>query len=254
LDSKAAVLPGEIIKGHMMSNTTTLFCLPHAGGSSSTYLTWKRFMPQHIVLRPIELPGRGKRIREPLYHSIEEAIDGLYDMISQELDNTAYAFFGHSMGTILAYELIRKIKDNHHQEPVHMFFSGRFPPFIHDDREWLHTLPDDQFIDNICEIGGTTREVFKNKELREILLPVLRADYGMVERYRHQGEAVMLDCDITVFNGTHDTYVNNMDLRRWQECSRSACTFHEFDGDHFFIQPFKEEIAGIIQRTLASEA
>ena len=235
-----------------MHHPTTLFCLPHAGASSSSYLMWKRLLPHHVVVRPVELAGRGKRIYEPLYGSIAEAVNDLYAQISEELEIAPYAFFGHSMGTLLAYELVRTIKHHQRREPVHVFFSGRVPPFVPNDCEWTHTLPDAEFIQRVCDMGGTNPAVFEDKDLLEVILPVLRADYGIIERYCHQGEIVMFDCQMAILHGRHDAYAEKTMMQRWQECARKGYTFHEFDGDHFFIQPFKAEITELIQRTLVT--
>ena len=97
-------------------------------------------------MHAVELAGRGKRIYDPLYQSIEEAVNDVYSKISHELTKGPYAIFGHSMGGIIAYELAYKIRDNHLPEPLHIFFSGRGAPHIPDeDEEWWHHLPDDEF-------------------------------------------------------------------------------------------------------------
>ena len=86
-----------------------LFCFPYAGGSAAAYNKWRQYLDKHIELRPVELAGRGRRIYDPLYQSIEEAVDDVYQLISPELAKGPYAFFGHSMGGIIAYELAYKI-------------------------------------------------------------------------------------------------------------------------------------------------
>jgi surfactin synthase thioesterase subunit len=150
-----------------------LFCIPYAGGSAMNYMTWKKLLDNRIQIMPLELAGRGSRINEPLYNNTEEAINDIYNVIYKELDGTPYAIFGHSMGTMLTYELLRKITAKMHQEPVHVFFSGRYPPYINAEDKFTHLLPDEEFLAEISELGGMDQEVLQCQELISIFLPVL---------------------------------------------------------------------------------
>lgn len=135
-----------------------LYCFPHAGGSSASYNKWRLYLDKHIELVPVELAGRGRRIYDPLYASIEEAINDVYNSIKSDLGHHPYAFFGHSMGNMMAYELAYKIRQNHHPEPVHIFFSGRGAPDVPDEVENnYHLLPEEEFKNKIIELGGTPR-------------------------------------------------------------------------------------------------
>lgn len=230
-----------------------LFCLPYAGGSAMTYLSWKKQLDERINLKPIELSGRGKRFGELLYQSIDEAIEDIYVNISDELNGTPYAVFGHSMGTILAYELIRKIVHHKAQEPVHVFLSGRYPPYIKTVDENVYLLPDKEFIDRVMKLGGTNKEVADNKELLDLFLPILRSDYKLVETYKHSGSISKINCDITVLNGKNDNCIIGKDISRWREYTNRSCSFYEFDEGHFFINKFKEDVIEIINSKLIRE-
>ncbi|HEX9062848.1 MAG TPA: thioesterase domain-containing protein [Clostridia bacterium] len=228
---------------------TKIFFLPYAGGSSTSYLSWKKFLSPELEFVPIELSGRGKRFVEPLYNSILEAIDDIYKIISNDI-NTPYAIYGHSMGTILAYELVRKIRDFGRNEPLHIFFSGRYPPFVDANEEPLSNLPEDIFLEKVFEYGGMSREMLESKELIDIFLPILKADHRIIEEYDKNREILKLNCDITVLNGKEDTFVEADNLKRWTECTNKKCTLLEFEGDHFFINNHKEKIVDIINSTL----
>jgi surfactin synthase thioesterase subunit len=213
-------------------------------------MSWKKYLDSRIELKPVELAGRGKRLGHPLYHSAEDAVNDIYDEISGALDGTAYAVFGHSMGTLLAYELIRKITGQMHQEPIHVFFSGRFPPFVEGTNIKMSLLPDREFIAKIYELGGTNQEVLNNKELLDLFLPVLRSDYRLVETYKHQSSILKLNCDISVLYGKHDHYVEKKDLLEWQQCTNKSCRFYEFDDGHFFINKHRQDVMDLINNTL----
>lgn len=216
------------------------------------YMSWKRRLDKRIELKPIELCGRGKRFSNPLYDSFDEAIEDIYKVIYEELDGTPYAVFGHSMGTILAYELIRKIIHHTKQEPLHVFLSGRYPPYIETEEENVHLLPDKEFIDKIIKFGGTNQVVLDNKELLDLFLPVLRSDYRLVEKYKHSGSVSKLNCDITVLNGKFDNYIIEKDIGSWREYTNKTCSFYEFEEGHFFINKYKEEVIGIINDSLGN--
>ena len=107
-----------------------LFCLPYAGGSAMLYTRWKKFLHDSIELYPVELAGRGSRSKEPFYNSVNDAVDDIYNSIEETLDDTEFAFFGHSMGCVLVYELMYRIKELKNRIPIHAFFSLRKLPFF----------------------------------------------------------------------------------------------------------------------------
>jgi medium-chain acyl-[acyl-carrier-protein] hydrolase len=230
-----------------------VFFFPYGGGSAVSYLSWKKFLCKDLEIKPVELAGRGKRINDPPLDTIDAIIADIYPRISGEFEEGPYAFFGHSMGTILIYELVRKIQALKNREPFHIFFSGRFPPYEAGNEGTVHTLPNEEFIKKIMEHGGMSLEFIENQELLDILLPVLREDYKAVGTYCHQGEIVRVNCDISIMNGKEDQYVSGRDLTRWQEFTTGKCQFYEFDGGHFYINQWKKEITEIINNTLARQ-
>lgn len=228
---------------------TVLLCFPYAGGSSAAYLSWKRHLSGSIELCPVELAGRGRRINEPLCESIEDVIDDIFPKIKSIIGNSPYALFGHSMGSLLAYETARKIRAHGMKGPVHAFLSGRYPPFVERDTR-KHLLPDNEFIQDIAALGGMNKEILKNRELMSLFLPIIRADYKMVELYKHVNDGFRFDCDLTVMNGKYDELVTENEVLRWKECTNKRCSFFEFYGGHFFINEFKERVIEIINEKL----
>jgi len=230
-----------------------LFCLPYGGGSSAFYMSWRKLLDERIDLKPIELSGRGKRFSEPLYKSINGAIEDVYGIICEELDGTPYAIFGHSMGTLLAYESLRKIIYYEKQEPVHVFMSGRYPPYIEVEKEMLHLLSDEEFIDRIVKLGGTDQKVIENEEILKLFLPILRNDFRLVETYKHNGDKLKLNCEMSILNGKYDDFVASKEIELWSECTCKKCNFYEFDSGHFFINEYKEAVINIINNTLFAD-
>ncbi|MCX7922799.1 MAG: thioesterase domain-containing protein [Clostridia bacterium] len=227
-----------------------LFCLPYAGGSAMVYSKWKRFLHNSIELCPIELAGRGKRFNEPFYESFGSAVEDVYNLVKSQIDDSKYAIFGHSMGSWLAYELILKLKESNYPEPVHAFFSGRYPPHIKHREEKIHMLPDDEFMSKILKYGGTPKELAENKELLAIFIPILRADYRILETNDERPEICQLGYGISVLNGIEDAEVTQNDLDEWEKYAGESFNLYEFDGGHFFINDHTQKIVDIINRTL----
>jgi len=227
-----------------------LFCLPYAGGSAATYNKWRHYLDKHVELRALELAGRGRRIYEPLYGSIHDAVKDVFQMIEGELSHGPYAIFGHSMGGIIAYELAYKIREHHLPNPLHIFFSGRGAPHIkRDDEELYYHLPDDEFKEKIIELGGTPKEFFQHPELLEVLLPMLRSDFKIAETYEMTGDINPLEYDITVMLGK-DEDVTAEEMHGWNSHTIGICTIHFFQGDHFFLNEIPQEVVEIINSTL----
>ncbi|HEY9062718.1 MAG TPA: thioesterase domain-containing protein [Pseudobacteroides sp.] len=230
-----------------------LFFLPYAGGTASVYLSWRKCLDQSIDIKPVELAGRGKRINEPLYKRVDEAAEDIFKVMSKEIGEGKYAIFGHSMGAILAFEIAKKINQANLKKPEHIFFSGRSALDSLAEPKYIYTLNDDQFIKSIIKYGGTNKEVFENDALKAIFLPILRADFSMVERYKFQNNNFRLGCDITILNGTEDKLVSFGDLKNWESLTYGSCKFYEFTEGHFFINKYKQEICKIISETLVDK-
>ncbi len=162
-----------------------LFCIPYAGGSAMVYHKWKNKLNSVIELHPIELAGRGSRYNEPLYKSLDEAVNDIYRYIISHIDSSPYALFGHSMGSYLTFELFHKLTSMRHKEPIHIFFSGKESPQSNKSKRQIHLLDDLNFKSKILELGGTPEELINNEELSHFFLPIIRADYKITEKYKY---------------------------------------------------------------------
>ncbi|WP_342562488.1 thioesterase domain-containing protein [Paenibacillus sp. FSL R7-0345] len=229
----------------------TLFCLPHAGGSATIYNKWQKYLDNSIALYRVELSGRGKRFNQNLYNSMEEAIEDIYYQIKPLLISP-FSFFGHSMGSLLAYELCCKIKQQDGLDPVQLFVAGGKAPQCRGSERKLHLLPDDQFKRELKKLGGTPEEILGNNELYNFFSPVLKADYKIIEEYEYPLRNNRLNCGITVLNGTEDN-IKAEELMAWNQLTNGKCNIIYFKGGHFFINNHLNSIVQLISETITLE-
>lgn len=228
-----------------------LFCVPYAGASAMVYSKWKKGLAEFIELHGIELPGRGRRFSDPYCNSVEEVVEDILKCIKNEVtDGCKYAFFGHSMGTLIVYELTNRIKELCNNSPVHVFFSGRNSPDKKVESKVIHTLPDNEFKYELNKFGGIPKKIFENSELAKVFLPILRADYKLIDTYNYNQVKNKLDSNITILYGTDDSYIK-YDIGSWKDFTTKQCEIIPYHGGHFFISDYMKEVIKVINDTLA---
>jgi len=223
-----------------------LFCLPHAGGGITSFRAWNATLPPFVEVCSILLPGREQRASESPFAQFDALLHSLDRELRPWLD-IPYAIFGHSMGSLLAFEWVRKLAKDGLPQPLWLFLSGRCAPDTPPDPIQLHTLPDPQFLQELNRrYEGIPQEAIADSGFREVFLPLLRADISVVESYRfRQGEP--LDCPITVFAGMSDTSVTWPELLAWKSQTRRRFALHYLPGGHFYPQqPAIESIAATL--------
>ena len=215
------------------SASVRLFCFPYAGGNSYIFRPWLDRLPKTIEICPIELPGRGFQLKSAPYRQIEPLVKAIALEIRPYLDKP-FAFFGHSMGGLVSFELARFMRREYNLEPVHLFISGRRAPQTKDSKPPIHNLTQAEFIQELRQLNGTPEEVLNNDELMELLVPILRADFAVLENYHYTPEAP-LKCPISVFGGLQDPEVELEQLEAWREQTIGSFSLKMVTGDHFFI-------------------
>ena len=232
-------------------SSISLFCIPYSGGSASIYYKWRMELLKNVNLVPLEPAGRGARIRQPLCRSMEDAIEDLYQQFITRYDGGEYAIFGHSLGGLMAFELVHYILQQGHKMPTVIFFSGSRPPDRTHDDEILHTLPDSEFMQEIAKLGGMSGDVFRNKELMDIFTPIIKNDYRLFEQYNYQTKARLLSCPVVLLHGDADSLVALEELPHWEKFSdKETKTIIFSQADHFFIDKKYKEVVNIVNQTL----
>ncbi|MGW0188016.1 thioesterase II family protein [Streptomyces sp. NPDC003362] len=223
-----------------------LVCFPHAGGAATYFHEFSRRLQGTVDVLAVQYPGRQDRRTEPLPASLGELAERIATVL-RPWTGAPLAFFGHSMGALIAFEVARRTR------PGMLFASGRRAPSTHRD-ERVHLLDDDGLVAEATLLGGTDRRVLADPEMRELVLPVLRADYRLLETHRPDPGAV-IDVPIEVLYGDRDPKVTAEEARAWDAHTSRDCEVHVFPGGgHFYLADALDQVSELVVRRWALTA
>ncbi|MFG2605992.1 beta-ketoacyl synthase N-terminal-like domain-containing protein [Streptomyces sp. NPDC048514] len=229
-----------------------LFCLPYgSGGGASVYRDWQRALPDHVEVCPVQLPGKENRIKEPAFEDAETAVDALCEALLPELDRP-YAFYGHSMGALLAYRLAHRLWRTHEVKPDHLVVGAYSAPSVQPNplvaftREKFAAIGYDEIPDPAALstatpaereaiLGVLTSEADVSEELARALLPTRLAELKLVRDYREPDEPGF-DVPVTAVHGLRDDKVTESDMAAWQKVTSGTFALHVVSGDHLFLR------------------
>lgn len=226
-----------------------LFCFPYAGGGTVIFRTWPDSLPEDVEVCSVRLPRRESRLREPPFDRCAPLVQTLAEAMLPYL-NKPFAFFGHSMGALIAFELARYLRGRRNLVPHHLFVSGGRAPQLGFSRARIHQLPEDEFIQALRRFNGTPDEVLQNEEILGLLLPTLRADFAICEEYIYTPDAP-LECPISTYGGQSDPEVREKELRAWREQTCGEFTLQLFPGNHFFLHTAHRQLLRAIAGELS---
>jgi medium-chain acyl-[acyl-carrier-protein] hydrolase len=227
-----------------------LFCFPYAGGSTLIYRKWQDNLSPAIEVCPVQLQGHGGRLLETPRKCMSQLIPELAEGLVPYLDKPC-AFFGHSMGAVISFELARYLQEVNGFELTHLFVSGRRAPQLPNNDPYTFDLPETEFVEGLHRLNGTPKEVFSNPELMRLLLPLLRADFELIETYRYVPGS-SLTCPMTAFGGLEDGDEVADLLYPWRELTDGPFSLRIFPGDHFFLNTADLELTNAIAQELAA--
>lgn len=225
----------------------TLICLPYAGGSSAAFSPWRALLADTIALDLIQLPGRGARFSEPAFTHIDALVDQLFAHIQPSIAQP-YFIYGHSMGGMIAFELIKRIHQNQLPLPQHLFLSATRPANALAN-ETSSALTDAAFIEQLKLLNGTPQEILENQELMQLLLPMLRADFTLAEQY-YSAVTMPIDCPVSVVYGVNDRRVPFELVQDWQAMFVAKPRFRAISGEHFFIETHQRDVVAYVQTVI----
>lgn len=211
---------------------------------------WVDRMASSVEVCPVQLPGRGNRIRETPFTQMTPLVESLAEGLSPYLEGP-FAFFGHSLGAIVSFELALKLQRETGKLPLHLFVSGRRAPHIPRQHPITYNLPDNEFVEELKRLNGTPKEVLEHSELMQLMLPVLKADFEISETYKHSG-GPLRGCPITAFGGKQDEEAPPHYLEAWHEHTTGPFKQRMLPGDHFFLHASEQLLLAALNQELCS--
>ncbi|HEX8557031.1 MAG TPA: alpha/beta fold hydrolase [Pyrinomonadaceae bacterium] len=225
-----------------------LFCFPYAGGSSLTFRRWPEALSPEVEVCPVQLPGRGSRMSEPPLKAVHDIVEAFLPVMARRLDKP-FAFFGHSMGGAIAFELSRRLRSDCGVEPLRLFISGRRAPHLAPNGPVIYDLPEPEFKEELRRLNGTPAELLEHPEMMEILVPLLRADISVSQTYRCDSR-LSLTCPMTIYGGLEDAHDEPAGLAAWREHTLGPFELKMFAGDHFFINTAQPQLLDALRVAL----
>jgi medium-chain acyl-[acyl-carrier-protein] hydrolase len=237
--------PWGIVRRPVAEPRLRIFCFPHAGGGASAYGAWPAEMPPDVELVAVQPPGRERRIAEPPFDRMEPLVDAAYAALSP-LWNRPFAFFGHSTGALVAFELARRLRREGAPGPLHLVASGRWAPHLSDPEPPVYAMPRDELIAALRRYGGTPDEVLDDPDLMDFILPVLRCDFAVGDTYAYRDEPP-LELPITAVGGEADPRVSAEALESWGRHTTGPFACRQLPGDHFFLHADRAPLIALLR-------
>jgi surfactin synthase thioesterase subunit len=228
-----------------------LVCFPHAGGAASFYFPMSKALHPDIEVYSVQYPGRQDRRGETALTAVPDIARHAARAL-RELPRGPLALFGHSMGAAVAYETARILERSGDGPLEALFVSGRRAPSRFRP-EFVHQRDDTGLVEEMRTLGGTDPGVLRNRELLQLVLPVVRNDYRAIETYRPEPGPV-LDSPVTVFIGDSDPKVTLDDAQAWREHTAGEFDLEVFRGGHFYLVEHQREVLQRISGRLKAHA
>jgi medium-chain acyl-[acyl-carrier-protein] hydrolase len=225
-----------------------LFCLPYAGGGAQTFRGWQEELPAGVSVCAAHLPGRENRLLEKPYTDFAPLVRVITEEFRPYLDKP-FALFGHSMGAMLCFELAYSLREEYGVEPLHLFVSGRRAPQLPDSESPTYNLPEPEFLAELSRLNGTPKEALEHPELMRLLLPLLRADFELVQTYRYT-DRPPLNVPLTALGGIQDVDVSREQVEAWRVHTAARFVMRMLPGDHFFINTARPLLLQVLSMQL----
>jgi surfactin synthase thioesterase subunit/glycosyltransferase involved in cell wall biosynthesis len=225
-----------------------LFAFPHAGGGASGFYSWSRWLPAHIAVCPVRLPGRESRIAEAPLERMDELVAALADAIAPYLD-APFAFYGQSMGAVVAFELSRALRSAGRPLPLCLLAAAARAPQFRRGHVPGPEPSDAAFLAELRRLGGVPAEVLERPEMLEVVLPALKADARLYRHYVYS-EAAPLACPIRAYGGAEDPNIASEHLEGWRLQTTASFASQVFPGGHFFPDSQREAFLRVLVAVL----
>jgi medium-chain acyl-[acyl-carrier-protein] hydrolase len=220
-----------------------LLCFPHAGGGPTSFFPWIALLAPEIECVSVQYPGRGQRFRDEPLTRISDLVDEIAGRMAETADKP-FALYGHSLGGLVAFELARSLRRLGSPAPVHLFVGASRPPHMAPLLPTIHTLPEDEFVETVqARYGGIPAAIYQDREVLNLFMAPMRADFTAYELYRLLPEAP-IGVPITAFAATGDHVATPSGMHEWARHTGAAFDLKTLPGGHFFPP---SSIASVVQ-------
>jgi surfactin synthase thioesterase subunit len=228
-----------------------MFCFPYAGGGASVFGGWSAQLPETIEVVALQMPGRESRLREPPLRAMTDVVGQITPLIAEHGD-VPFVFFGYSLGALIAFETIRALRRAGFAVPRHFFVAASMAPHVkHADKPMIHRLPDERFYEGLRRYEGIPEALLANTEFMALMIPMLRADFEVLETY-HFADEPLLNVPISAYGGLSDPEIGPDAIVAWNEQTAASFTVQFFPGDHFFLRTATKPLLAAVARELES--
>jgi surfactin synthase thioesterase subunit len=227
---------------------TRLICFPHAGVDPEQFRDWSQGLADHIELVTLRLPGHGSRLKESPYDQWAPLLKDTFNALRPYLSE-AHAFYGHSFGGRVAYEMARLAQAHYPNQTRHLFISGCRSPDSQQPQPYLHTLPKDDFIQALIKLGVLPDTILQDKKLMKLFEPVMRSDLKLSELWSRCPDEG-LDIPVTALYGSEDPRDTAASMMNWREFTRREFELIEVRGAHDFLISQRGRLLHIINTHL----
>ena len=224
-----------------------LFCFSYAGGGASVFRSWPDGLPPEVEVCAVQLPGRENRLGEAPYTRITPLVANMAEALYPYLDRP-FAFFGHSMGALVSFEVARQLRRMHDRQPVALYLAAYRAPQLPNPNIRIYHLPSEVF-KVVLRADGIPETILQNEELMQAMLPTLRADFELCDTYKYKEEPP-LDCPFWIFGGLEDIRISAADLEGWPVHTSAACHLSMLPGSHFFLHSAQDLLLAAISQSL----
>lgn len=228
-----------------------LFCFPYAGGNPYLFREWAPLLDPGIELLALQAPGKGARIMEAPCARVDELVDGLLPAIRPLLDERPFSFFGHSNGALIAFELACRLQRLGLPRPRRLFLAGNPAPWTREHTRDYLSMSDAEFVQVLRDLQGTPEEVLADRDLLQVVLPGLRADFALSQSYRFD-HPEPLDVAAVLVHGEHDSFALER-TQAWQRHLARPAELHRLPGGHFFLHSHLRELTALVGRALRGD-
>ncbi len=227
-----------------------LFCFPFAGAGASAFRGWAEAMPPGVLLAAARPPGRESRLAGAPLREMSALVGALGEAIQPLLD-LPFAFYGHSMGAAVAFELARLLRQGGRALPEALLVSGARAPRYRQGHVPPPEPSEEEFLEELERLEGLPGHVRNSPELLRVVLPALRADTALYRAYVYEAGRP-LGCSIRAYGGEQDANISREHLEAWAKETSGDFSLRMFPGGHFFIDTARAEFLSALAADVAA--